>query len=130
MHNTSSTHNSSSTHNTSSRNNSPIKAQLEENKWQHQEEAYTSRAVGDSSDDEVSEEDDDGSVADESSSSGSYCKEQKIENEAFRKRLDKLHRRLKIARKSCCGSILYLVKHFSNHFDFYFSLSYLFIIII
>ena len=57
-------------------------------------------AVGDSSEDEVSEEDEDcSSVADESGSSGSCCKEQKIENEALRKRLEKVHRRLNIACK-------------------------------
>lgn len=57
-------------------------------------------AVGDSSEDKVSEEDEDcSSVADESASSGSCCKEQKIENEALRKGLEKVHRRLNIACK-------------------------------
>lgn len=57
-------------------------------------------AVGDSSEDKVSEEDEDcSSVADESGSSGSCCKEQKIENEALRKRLEMVHRRLNIACK-------------------------------
>ena len=61
--------------------------------------------VDDSSDDENSEESDgdtDNStrLADEVGSCGSCCKEQNVENEALRKRLEKLHRRLTIACKS------------------------------
>lgn len=57
-------------------------------------------AVGDSSEDEVSEESDEdciGGVADEG---GNCCREHKLENEALRKRLEKLHKRLNIACKS------------------------------
>lgn len=61
--------------------------------------------VDDSSDDEHSEESDgdtDNStrLTDEVRSCGSCCKEQNVENEALRKRLEKLHRRLNIACKS------------------------------
>ena len=62
--------------------------------------------VDDSSDDEHSEESDadmdySRRLTDEVGSCGSCCKEQNAENEALRKRLEKLHRRLNIARKSC-----------------------------
>ena len=56
-----------------------------------------------SSDDEHSEEsetDDSGGLTDEVGSFGSCCKEQNVEIEAMRKRLEKLHRRLNIACKS------------------------------
>ena len=61
--------------------------------------------VDDSSDDEHSEESDADTdystrLTDEVGSCGSCCKEQKIENEALRKRLEKVHRRLNIACKS------------------------------
>ena len=60
-----------------------------------------------SSEEEISEEsDEDGDngdtreIADETGACRSCCKEQKVENEALRKRLQKLHRRLNIACKS------------------------------
>ena len=61
--------------------------------------------VDDSSDDEHSEESDPDTdysrrLTDEVGSHGSCCKEQNLENEALRKRLEKLHRRLNIACKS------------------------------
>lgn len=61
--------------------------------------------VDDSSDDEHSEESDGDTdystrLTDEVRSCGSCCKEQNVENEALRKRLEKLHRRLNIACKS------------------------------
>ena len=60
-------------------------------------------AVCDSSEDEVSEESDEDcirGVTDEGGSCGNCCREQKLENEALRKRLEKLHKRLNIACKS------------------------------
>ena len=63
--------------------------------------------MGDSSNDEDSEESDEdwNSMSHEgSTSSSSYCKEQKLENEALRKRLGKVHRRLNIACKSWVDS--------------------------
>ena len=39
-------------------------------------------------------------LTDEVGSCGSCCKEQKVENEALRKRLEKLHKRLNIAHKT------------------------------
>ena len=61
--------------------------------------------VDDSSDDEHSDESDADTdysrrLTDEDGSLGSCCKEQNVENEALRKRLEKLHRRLNIACKS------------------------------
>lgn len=61
--------------------------------------------VDDSSDDEHSEESDGDTdystrLTDEVRSCGSCCKEQNVENEALRQRLEKLHRRLNIACKS------------------------------
>lgn len=61
--------------------------------------------VDDRSDDEHSEESDADAdysrgLTDEVGSRGSCCKEQNLENEALRKRLEKLHRRLNVACKS------------------------------
>ena len=69
----------------------------------------------DSSDDEISEEDEDCSrLAYEGGSSGSCCKEQKMEIEALRKRLEKVHRRLNIARKSSFCMKVQTVGHKQN----------------
>ena len=69
----------------------------------------------DSSDDEISEEDEDcSSLAYEGGSSGSCCKEQKMEIEALRKRLEKVHRRLNIARKSSFCMKVQTVGHKQN----------------
>lgn len=66
---------------------------------------HCQRPVDDSSDDEHSEESDGDTdystrLTDEVRSCGSCCKEQNVENEALRQRLEKLHRRLNIACKS------------------------------
>ena len=75
------------------------------------------QSVVDSSEDEVSEESDEdcSSVADEGGSSGSCCKEQKIENEALRKRLEKVHRRLII---SCNSSFVDRVAKCESNWNF------------
>ena len=60
-------------------------------------------AVCDSSEDEVSDESDEDcirGVTDEGGSCGNCCREQKLQNEALRKRLEKLNKRLNIACKS------------------------------
>ncbi|XP_068714169.1 uncharacterized protein DDB_G0290587-like [Montipora foliosa] len=64
---------------------------------------HLQNVMGDSSNDEDSEESDEdwNSMSHESStSSSSCCKEQKLENEALRKRPGKVHRRLNIALKA------------------------------
>ena len=69
----------------------------------------------DSSDDEISEEDEDcSSLAYEGGSCGSCCKEQKMEIEALRKRLEKVHRRLNIASKSSFCMKVQTVGHEQN----------------
>ena len=63
----------------------------------------------------ISEEDEDcSSLAYEGGSSGSCCKEQKMEIEALRKRLEKVHRRLNIASKSSFCMKVQTVGHEQN----------------